>query len=148
MSHNLLLYELTCLGIPSSLPGWINDCLHTCGQRVLINGSSSSPVGVLSSVPHGSMLKPLLFLVFVNDLPNGIQPIIRLYANNCVLYCKATCSNGASILQSDLDKTVSWCNKLMMSLNTSKCYVQFTHTQKEKLDSSYFLLRGSSADGI
>lgn len=104
VSHSLLLTKLSYLGIPSRLLGWIQDYLYARRQRVLINGVTSQSVQVLSGVPQGSVLGPLLFLVFVNDLPSELCSRVRLYADDCVLYRSVTCANDTILLQSDLDK--------------------------------------------
>lgn len=137
VSHNLLLFKLSSLGIPERLLGWIKDYLHMREQRVVVNGASSSPVEVLSGVPQGSVLGPLLFLIFINDMPADLKCTVRLYADDCVLYLPVTCINDAKILQTDLDAVTSWCDKWKMSLNIKKCYhVKFTN-KINKLVTSY-----------
>lgn len=128
VSHNLLLFKLSSLGIPERLLSWIKDYLHMREQRVVVNGASSSPVEVLSGVPQGSVLGPLLFLIFINDMPADLKSTVRLYADDCVIYLPVTCINDAKILQADLDAVTSWCDKWKMSLNIKKCYhVKFTN---------------------
>lgn len=85
------------------------------------------------------MLGPLLFLIFINDLSDGLISNVRLYADDCVVYHPVQCAEDASVLQSDLEKICSWCDKWKMNLNIAKCYhVQFTN-KKNKVSSSYFL---------
>lgn len=137
--HNLLLHKLSLLGIPSRLLGWLKQYLIAREQRVVIGGTSSSPVEVLSGVPQGSVLGPLLFLVFVNDLPNGIRSNIRLYADDCVLYCPVKSVGDSRVLQADLFRVSDWCVQWKMNLNIAKCYhVTFTN-KKKPLQCSYLL---------
>lgn len=129
--HSLLLHKLSFLGIPKTLIDWIKDYLSGRKQCVVINGVSSSTADVLSGVPQGSVLGPLLFLIFINDFPLGLKSTVRLYADDCVLYCPVKCFDDTTVLQSDLDKIVSWCAQWQMSLNLTKCFhVQFNNKKR------------------
>ena len=83
--HSRLLHKLDYYGIRESTHKWINSWLSGRTQKVL-DGQASDPVPVLSGVPQGSVLGPILFLIFINDLPDNIRSSVRLFAYDCVLY--------------------------------------------------------------
>ena len=71
VNHELLLLELKRFGITGNLLSWLRDYLSGHYHRATVLGETSNPLSVLSGVPQGSILRPLLFLVYVNDLPDG-----------------------------------------------------------------------------
>ena len=81
---------------------WINSWLPGCTQKVVLDGQALDPVPVLSSVPQGSVLGPILFLIFINDLPDNIRSSVRLFADDCVLYRNIHSMQDCFILQEDL----------------------------------------------
>ena len=86
--HRRLLHKLEYYGIRGSTHKWINSWLSGRTQQVVLDGQASDPVPVLSGVPQGSVLGPVLFLLFINDLPDNIRSSVRLFADDCVLYRK------------------------------------------------------------
>jgi len=86
MSHPRFLCKLQHYGITGPLFHWIEDYLLARQQKVILEGASSSSSQVLSGVPQGSVLGPLLFLLFINDLPAEITSSIRLYVNDVIIY--------------------------------------------------------------
>lgn len=123
VSHKLLLHKLSTLNIDPSLLSWIRVFLTNRSQFVFVNDCSSPLVPVTSGVPQGSVLGPLLFLIFINDLPSCVTSSISLFADDCVLYREVTNDHDVSCLQSDLNRISEWCNKWNMKLNTNKCKV-------------------------
>lgn len=75
---------------------------------------------VKSGVPQGSVLGPLLFLVYINDIGSNIVSSLRLFADDCVIYKEITEPNDIRILQSDLFKLTEWCNLWQMHINAEK----------------------------
>ena len=90
-------------GIRGSTHKWISSWLSGRSQRVVLDGQASDPVPVLSGVPQGSVLGPILFLIFINDLPDNIKSSVRLFADDCVLYRNIHSLQDCLILQEDLD---------------------------------------------
>ena len=84
--HRRLLHKLEYYGIRGSTHKWINSWLSGRTQQVVLDGQASDPVPVLSGVPQGSVLGPVLFLLFINDLPDNIRSSVCLLAEECVLY--------------------------------------------------------------
>ena len=82
--HRRLLYKLEYYGIRGSTHKWISSWLSERSQKVVLDGQASDPVPVLSGVPQGSVLGPVLFLIFINDLPENIRSSVRLFTDDCV----------------------------------------------------------------
>ena len=81
-----LAHQLEYYGIRNDILQWITTCWLTGrGQKVVIDGVNSDPAPVLSGVPRGSVLGPVLFLIFINDLPDNINSTVRLFADVCPL---------------------------------------------------------------
>jgi hypothetical protein len=80
--HERLLNKLSAYGIRGKVLGWIRNFLTNRKQRVAINGQKSAEVIVTSGIPQGSVLGPTLFLVYVNDLPEVILSILKLFADD------------------------------------------------------------------
>ena len=78
---------------------------------------------VTSGVPQGSVLGPTLFLMFINDLEDGVQSIVLKFADDTKLYTEVTTEEGGEQLQKDLDKCTEWANQWMVEFNVSKCKV-------------------------
>ena len=92
-------------------------------QTTVVNGVQSNYVEVTSGVSQGSVLGPILFLLYVNDINNAITSQIKLFADDSVLYRNIHSQNDHVILQNDLDTISSWAEKWLMELNINKCYV-------------------------
>ena len=90
MWHEGLIYKLRCYGVQSKLIDLLKDYLSNRKQRVIINGASLSWKPIKSGVPQGSVLGPLLFLVFINDLPEHLICNPKLFADdvslNAIMY--------------------------------------------------------------
>ena len=84
--HKRLLRKLHHYGIRGHLHSWITSFITGRFQKVVVEGSESDSVPVISGVPQGSVLGPLLFLLFINDLSDNIGSSTRLFADNCIVY--------------------------------------------------------------
>ena len=85
------------------------------------DGESSSTTIVKSGVPQGTVLGPLMFLVYINDINESISSSIRLFADDCVVYNTISTPRDAEQLQDDLNHIYAWSEKWQMKLNTDKC---------------------------
>ena len=110
---------------------WINSFLTNRTQQVVLEGIASGIVDVTSGVPQGSVLGPILFLIFMNDLSQSLSSKVRLFADDAILYFEVASADDCQMLQSDLYKLTEWEEKWLMSFNQSKCEV-LTVTRKKQ----------------
>jgi len=84
---------------------------------------------ILSGVPQGSVLGPLLFVIYINDLPDGLENVFKMYADDSKVIAEAA-EDGLETLQRDILRIKDWCDKWSMCLNSSKCKIM--HLGKKK----------------
>ena len=109
------------MGISGSLLQWFQCYLPNRRQRVVLNGVKSNWVDVLAGVPQGSILDPLLFLIYINDIVNNIRSSIRLFADDTSIYIIIDDPQTAAfILNSDLDTINVWANDWLVDFNPTK----------------------------
>ena len=128
--HSLLLVKLKAYGLGPEICNWIDAFLSNRKQRVVIGKYSSNWLNVLSGVPQGSVLGPLLFLVYINDLPSLAHHFCKLFADDTKLIAVIKDSHGYFLLQDDIYSLVEWSHKWKMSFNEEKCKVMFFGEQK------------------
>ena len=121
VSHSFLIRKLQAYGVTGRLLAWITAFLDGRLQRVLVNGCASDWVPVTSGVPQGSVLGPLLFVLYVNDLPSDLQCPTKLFADDTKLYRSVRHASDVQLLQRDLDRAVSWSEKWRLPFNRAKC---------------------------
>ena len=121
--HNKLLMKVQALGIQGCLLEWLKAWLSERKQRVHVHGSYSEWVNVISSVPQGSVLGPLLFLIYINDLGNAVRSILSLFADDTKVFRTIKTAEDRKILQEDIDSMTQWCKVWQMEFNISKCHV-------------------------
>ena len=129
--HQRLLHKLNYYGISGPTLYWIKSFLSDRTQHVSINGSHSALANVTSGVPQGSVLGPVLFLLYINDITNQIQSNIRLFADDSIVYREIRSPADHQILQTDIQMLTDWSKKWQMNFNTSKCHL-LTITHKPK----------------
>ena len=105
----------------NSIINWIEQWLTDRKQRVVVDGEVSSWKSVLSGVPQGSVLGPILFLVYINDLEEGVTCSILKFADDTKLFRKTKVTGDKTDLQDDIDKLVKWSEKWQMLFNFGKC---------------------------
>ena len=123
VSHPKLLSKMKAIDINSTTCSWISGWLNNRTLAVRVNGSLSSERIVTSGVPQGSVLGPLLFLLFINDMPSVVSENckIRLFADDSLVYQHIQCQSDADQLQLDLDNLANWADTWQMKFNVSKC---------------------------
>ncbi|MES9904902.1 MAG: reverse transcriptase family protein [Sedimenticola sp.] len=120
--HRRLLHKLKHYGIRGLANNWICSFLTGRTQKVVLDGVASEPADVISGVPQGSVLGPVLFLLYINDLPDNINSSVRLFADDCVLYRNIHTDSDCQALQDDIDKLAKWEETWLMKFNASKCH--------------------------
>ena len=106
--HQRLILKLKSYGMGNSIINWIEQWLNGMRQRVVVDGEVSSWKPVLSGVPQGSILGPILFLVYINDLVQGVTGKILKFADDTKLFRKTKEIGDKQKLQDDIDKLVRW----------------------------------------
>jgi hypothetical protein len=136
--HSKLFHKLSHIGVSDNILKWIKSYLSSRLQCVRINKAISPWLPVTSGVPQGSVLGPLLFIIYVNDLPDHIKfSEIVLYADDCKLHKRLTSPTDCLLLQSDLTAVENWSQTWQLPLNPSKCNV--LHMGKKDFRGTYRL---------
>ena len=121
--HQRLLQQVKSFGIQGEALQWICSFLSNRRQRVRVNGQLSDFKPVLSGVPQGSILGPILFTLFVNDIPEEINNIISMYADDTKIYAAIQSDINSSSLADDLKAMEEWARKMQMKFHLGKCKV-------------------------
>ena len=132
VSHPHLIYKMEKYGIKNHILNWVKAFLGDRTQRVVIRGTASEQFKVTSGVPQGSVLGPILFLIFINDLPLEIISPLSLFADDTKIFTRIIsemskthprANYGSEVLQKDLNSIMEWANKWKMEFNVDKCKV-------------------------
>ena len=149
--HQRLLKKLDNMGIRDNTLKLIDSFLTNRHQQVVLEGVASDRSKVASGVPQGTVLGPLLFLAYINDLPSKVHSNVRLFADDCILYREIKNQRDTELLQEDLCALVKWERDWQMSFNASKCF-SMSHPQEEtchhKVQDGGFHPRGSETSSL
>ena len=123
VDHKGLIVKLENNGISGNVLKWIEAFLFGRTQTVLVDGAESNEIAVRSGVPQGTVLGPLLFLIYINDININITPgtKLRLFADDSFLYREIKDTNDCKILQNDLETLQKWEKKWKMEFHPEKC---------------------------
>ena len=121
--HQPLLNKLRDLEVNAHILRWLENYLFNRSQYVVINGVSSSTSLAISGVPQGSVLGPLLFLVYVNDVAYQIygRCLLSLFADDILMHLEISCAADFNTVQANLDSVSDWISDQHMDLNAKKC---------------------------
>ena len=139
VSHEKLIHKLHNYGVKGNTLSWIKSFLNNRTQTVVIDGKQSRTAPVTSGVPQGSVLGPILFLAYINDLPDNITSQVRIFADDTVVYAAISRMDDSLALQRDLDTLQTWENKRDMEFNPSKCQVLQITRARKPIPTKYFL---------
>ena len=133
--HQRLLLKLKAHGIGNGMINWIEKWLIDRRQRVVVDGEVSNWKSVLSGVPQGSVLGPILFLIYINDLDDDITSKVLKFADDTIFFRKIESDADRQQLQNDLNKLNEWSEKWQMLFNYGKC--KCLHTGHGNEDAQY-----------
>ena len=119
--HQRLLLKLESLGIRGTLLNWIRNFLTGRQHRVCLRGSSSSWLPVHSGVPQGTVLGPILFVLYINDLVENLESGVSLFADDAKLYREVKDHSDVEALQRDLQRVEEWSRIWLLTFNINKC---------------------------
>ena len=136
VSHRTLIRKLWRFGIRGSLLQWISNWLIGRKQRVVLNGEESEWIDVSSGVPQGSVLGPLLFVLYANDLELGIDCRLFKFADDTKMVIQIKTYKDNIKGQKNLDKLEGWADKSDMQFNKEKCKVLHIGNRNEKFNYS------------
>ena len=121
--HRRLMAKLQSNGIDGDVLSWIGGFLSGREQVVRVNGEMSLPRPVISGIPQGSVLGPLLFVIYINDLPDVVSSNVLLFADDTKLFRQVSCKEDAIQLQNDIDALSRWSDDWLLKFNIKKCHV-------------------------
>jgi hypothetical protein len=131
--HKELLDKLQQLNVSSFILRWVRSYLTARRQKVVIGGEDSETIPVISGVPQGSVLGPLLFLIYIDDvarLPLSEGTSLVLYADDMLLYRAINSPEDFTILQEDINTVNNWVTRNYLKLNVAKC--KFMHISRRR----------------
>ena len=130
--HERLLGKLAHYGIQGQTNDWIRAFLTGRQMQVVVDGEQSGSAPVLSGVPQGTVLGPLLFLIYINDMPDVVSDgtFIRLFADDCLAYRRILTAEDQAILQRDLESLHQWTIRWGMKFNPGKCNIMHLARRK------------------
>ena len=121
--HRRLVYKIERYGINGNILGWMENFLSNRTQEMIINSSKSKPANVTSGIPQGSVLGPILFVLYINDLPDEVdkETFIFLFADDTKAFRHIKSGQDQIQLQIDINKMVDWSNLWLLKFHPEKC---------------------------
>ena len=132
--HLRLIEKLQTLGVRGNILEWIKNFLLNRRQRVSIRGNTSSWLPVDSGVPQGSVLGPILFLFYINDLVDGLECPVLLFADDAKIYKEIRSQEDIDMLTRDMLKIEEWSKKWLLTFNEDKCSTMHIGKDNQKTD--------------
>jgi hypothetical protein len=137
--HRRLIGKLKSYGISAEIVNWIEAFLVHRKQKVIVNGKSSEWENVISGVPQGSVLGPVLFVIFINDLPEEVLSTILLYADDAKIYRNVKQLMDQVILQTDLHNMSIWADRWLQKFHPDKLKLIPISRKRDTTERVYFV---------
>ena len=137
--HRRMLHKLQAYGIKGNVLRWIDHLLQGRVQRVSVNGVLYMIAAVISGIPQGSVLGPILFIIFVNDMPEIVNTMIQMFADDTKLFWEIKDAHDRDQLQNDLKALEDWSNEWLLKFNADKCKVM--HLGKSQGEFKYTMTK-------
>ena len=119
--HRRLLEKMKSHGFGGQIIDWVKNFLTDRKQRVCVNGKFSEWESVTSGIPQGSVLGPTLFVIYVNDMPDKLKSVCKLFAGDCKIYSGITSQSDQQKIQEDLDSLCDWSRDWLLEFSVPKC---------------------------
>ncbi len=128
------MFKVKQLGIAGNVHNWIEIWLSNRKQRVIINGAALDWAPVTSDVPQGSVLRPVLFMIYINDIDLRLNNLTAKFEDNMKIGNSVISDHDRQSLQDNLDKISAWSARWEMPFNIKKCHIFQVGTRKLKYD--------------
>ena len=146
--HKRLISKLKLYGISDQIINWITSFLANRTQTVLLENTTSEKIAVTSGVPQGTVLGPILFLIYINDLPDYIKHSqIKLLADDNIIYRPIKTQADCIKLQEDLESAVKWEQDWLMAFHPDKCNILRVTTKKSP-QHFYYNMHGHTLESV
>ena len=133
--NNRLLSKLESYNLGEEMISWIRHFLSGRKQQVSINGANSNWQEVTSGIPQGSVIGPILFVIYINDLPDLVKSSVYLFADDTKIFKIIDDQNDRDTLQEDLEKLTEWSQTWLLKFHPDKC--KFMHIGKNEPPSDF-----------
>ena len=138
--HHRLLAKLQAYGLRGKVLNWISEFIRVRSQEVIVNGAKSETAPVLSGIPKGTVLGPVRFVIYINDILENLSSEGLLFADDRKVFRKITSQEDALNLQFDIKALEDWCKKWLLYFHPDKCHVlslrkfaNIMHTERYKI---------------
>ena len=145
--HQRLLLKLKNFGVQGPILDWLTCFVTKRTQRVVLEGIKSEEVIVNSGVPQGTVLGPLLFLVFINDIHENVSSQLHLFADDCILYREVISIEDCNNLQRDISSICDWESEWQLEFNAVK-YFALRMSHKKRILNVIYKMKGTPLDTV
>ncbi len=140
--HKRLISKLKSYGFNQQITNWVKSFLTSRIQQVVVNGKKSRWMNVTSGIPQGSVLRPVLYVLFINDLPETVSSEVFLFADDTKIFKVIKGKEDQKRLQEDLDALNEWSEKWLLKFHPGKC--KHMHVGKSVPDSVTYSLNSTN----